>query len=414
MGPCLGACPAYAFVARGSRGRGGFFDRLRRIVGLFNEIERKIRPASAVPQQNSRKSDRLLCVMAGGTGGHVFPALAVAGLLREQGMEVFWIGTGRGLEARLVPERGFPLERIGIEGLRGKGPRQLLAAPFKLAAALYQAAAILRRRHPDLVLGVGGFASGPGGLMARLLGIPLVIQEQNRIPGLTNRWLSRLAVRVFEAFPGSFPPQRGAITSGNPVRPEILALKTPRERMAARFGPGRLLVIGGSLGAKILNETVAGAVATLPPERRPQIRHQAGERTLETARRAYLNAGVEAEVTPFITDMAAAYAWADLVVCRAGALTVSELAAVGVGSILVPYPHAVDDHQTGNACYLADVGAAHLLPQTELSPASLGATLAGLVGDRSRLLAMAQAARGRAEPDAAARIAQACWEVIKA
>jgi len=380
-------------------------------VGLLNEIERKIRPVSAVPQQNSRKSDRLLCVMAGGTGGHVFPALVVAELLREQGVQVFWIGTQRGLEARLVPERGFPLERIGIEGLRGKGPRQLLAAPFRLAAALYQTAGILRRRHPDLVLGVGGFASGPGGLMARLLGIPLVIQEQNRVPGLTNRWLSRLAAQVFEAFPGSFPPERGAVTSGNPVRPEILALKTPRERMAARSGPVRLLVIGGSLGAKDLNETVAGAVATLSPDRRPRIRHQAGERTLETAREAYRDAGVEAAVTPFITDMAAAYAWADLVVCRAGALTVSELAAAGVGSILVPYPHAVDDHQTGNARYLADVGAARLLPQTELSPASLGAALAELFNDRSRLLAMAEAARGQAKPEAAARIARACWEV---
>jgi len=383
-------------------------------VGLFNEIERKIRPASAVPQQNSRKSDRLLCVMAGGTGGHVFPALAVAELLREQGMEVFWIGTRRGLETRLVPAHGFPLEWIGIEGLRGKGPRQLLAAPAKLAVALRQAAGILRRRRPDLVLGMGGFASGPGGLMARLLGVPLVIQEQNRIPGLTNRWLSRIAARVFEAFPGSFPAGCGAITSGNPVRPEILALPTPRERLAARSGPGRLLVIGGSLGAKVLNETVAGAIAALPPEQRPQVRHQAGERTLETARRAYIEAGVEAQVIPFIEEMAEAYAWADLVVCRAGALTVSELTAAGVGSILVPYPHAVDDHQTGNARYLADVGAALLMPQTELSPASLGAVLAGLFSDRSRLIAMAQAARGRAEPDAAARIARACWEVAGA
>ncbi|WP_279512438.1 undecaprenyldiphospho-muramoylpentapeptide beta-N-acetylglucosaminyltransferase [Candidatus Thiosymbion oneisti] len=364
-------------------------------------------PASAVPQQNSR----LLCVMAGGTGGHVFPALAVAELLREQGMEVFWIGTRRGLESRLVPAHGFPLEWIGIEGLRGKGARQILAAPFKLLAALRQAAGILRRRRPDLVLGMGGFAAGPGGLVAKLLGVPLVIQEQNRVPGLTNQWLSRIAARVFEAFPGSFPAGRGAITSGNPVRPEILALKTPRERMAARSGPGRLLVIGGSLGAKVLNETVAGAVASLLPEQRPQIRHQAGERTLETARRAYAEAGVQAQVIPFIENMAEAYAWADLVVCRAGALTVSELAAAGVGSILIPYPYAVDDHQTGNARYLADVGAAQLLPQTELSPASLGAALAGLFSDRSRLIAMAQAARGRGSPDAAARIARACWEV---
>jgi len=355
-----------------------------------------------------------LAVMAGGTGGHVFPALAVAGLLRKQGMEVFWIGTRRGLEARLVPAHGFPLEWIGIEGLRGKGPRQLLAAPFKLATALRQAAGILHRHRPDLVLGMGGFASGPGGLMAKLLDVPLVIQEQNRVPGLTNRWLSRIAARVFEAFPGSFPAGRNAITSGNPVRPEILALPAPRERLAARSGPGHLLVVGGSLGAKVLNETVAGAVATLPPEQRPRIRHQAGEHTLEIARNAYAGVGVEAHVIPFIEDMAEVYAWADLVVCRAGALTVSELAAAGVGSILVPYPYAVDDHQSANARYLVDVGAARLLPQSQLSPASLGTALTGLFGDRSRLLAMAQAARGRGAPDAAARIARACWEVIRA
>lgn len=351
-----------------------------------------------------------VAIMAGGTGGHVFPALAVAELLREQGMEVFWIGTRRGMEARLVPASGFPMEWLGIEGLRGKGVRQMLAAPFKLLAALRQVAGILRRRRPDLVLGMGGFVSGPGGLMARVLGIPLVIQEQNRVPGLTNQWLSRIAAQVFEAFPGSFPKGRGAIASGNPVRPEIAALPNPVERLAGRTGPCRLLVVGGSLGAKVLNETLAGAVAALPPEGRPQIRHQAGERTLETARKAYSDAGVEAEVTAFIADMADAYAWADLVVCRAGALTVSELAAAGVGSILVPYPYAVDDHQTANARYLVDAGAALLMPQTGLSTASLAAALGELLGDRARLIAMAQAARRRAAPDAAARIAKVCWE----
>lgn len=355
-----------------------------------------------------------LAVMAGGTGGHVFPALAVAELLREQGMEMFWIGTRRGLEARLVPAHGFPMEWVNIEGLRGKGLRQILAAPYKLSLALGQVADILRRRRPDLVLGMGGFVSGPGGLMARFLGIPLVIQEQNRVPGLTNRWLSRIATRVFEAFPDSFPDRRGAVTCGNPVRPELLALPPPEERLAARSGPGHLLVVGGSLGAKVLNETVAGAVATLPPEQRPEIRHQAGERTLEAAHKAFRDAGVAAEVTPFITEMAAAYAWADLVLCRAGALTVSELAAAGVGSILVPHPYAVDDHQTGNARFLADVEAARLMPQAELSTASLGAALGELFGDRSRLLAMARAARNRARPDATARIARACREVSEA
>lgn len=352
-----------------------------------------------------------LAVMAGGTGGHVFPALAVAKLLREQGMDVFWIGTKRGMESRLVPENGFPMEWISIEGLRGKGVRQVLSAPWKLTVALRQAAEILRRRSPDLVLGMGGFASGPGGLMARMLGMPLVIQEQNRVPGMTNQWLSRIATRVFEAFPGSFPEGRQAVTSGNPVRPEIVALPSPVLRLAGRSGPRRLLVVGGSLGAKVLNETVAGAVATLARLQRPQIRHQAGERTLEAARRAYAEAGVEADVTPFIADIAEAYSWADLVVCRAGALTVSELAAAGVGAVLVPFPYAVDDHQTGNARFLADVGAARLMPQTELSTESLGALLGELLGDPKRLLKMAQAARGRAEPDAAERIATACWEL---
>jgi UDP-N-acetylglucosamine--N-acetylmuramyl-(pentapeptide) pyrophosphoryl-undecaprenol N-acetylglucosamine transferase len=355
-----------------------------------------------------------VAVMAGGTGGHVFPALAVAKLLREQGMDVFWIGTRRGMESRLVPENGFPMEWISIEGLRGKGVRQVLSVPWKLMVALRQAAGILRRRRPDLVLGMGGFASGPGGLMARVLGMPLVIQEQNRVPGLTNQWLSRIAARVFEAFPGSFPEGRGAVTSGNPVRPEIVALPSPAERLAGRRGPRRLLVVGGSLGAKVLNETVAGAVASLPVEQRPQIRHQAGELTLEAANNAYFEAGVEAEVTPFISDMAGAYAWADLVVCRAGALTVSELAAAGVASVLVPYPYAVDDHQTGNARYLADASAATLLPQTNLTTASLGAVLGELLGAAPRLLAMAEAARGRAEPEAAERIAKACWEVSAA
>jgi UDP-N-acetylglucosamine--N-acetylmuramyl-(pentapeptide) pyrophosphoryl-undecaprenol N-acetylglucosamine transferase len=351
--------------------------------------------------------------MAGGTGGHVFPALAVAGLLREQGMDVFWIGTRRGMEAQLVPENRFPIEWISIEGLRGKGVKSMIQAPWKLLVALRQASEILRRRRPNLVLGMGGFASGPGGLMARVLGMPLVIQEQNRVPGLTNKWLSRIADRVFEAFPESFSEGRGAIACGNPVRPEILALPAPGERLAGRTGARRLLVVGGSLGAKVLNETVADAVAVLPSGKRPLIRHQAGKLTLDAARAAYERAGVAAEVTPFIADMAQAYAWADLVVCRAGALTVSELAAAGVASVLVPYPHAVDDHQTGNARYLADAGAARLMPQGDLTPDSLGKVLAELFSRPERLLAMAEAARSRAEPRAAERIAAACWEVAR-
>jgi UDP-N-acetylglucosamine--N-acetylmuramyl-(pentapeptide) pyrophosphoryl-undecaprenol N-acetylglucosamine transferase len=349
--------------------------------------------------------------MAGGTGGHVFPALAVAETLRTQGMRVFWIGTERGMESRLVPEHGFELERVRIEGLRGKGLVQVLGAPFKLAAALWQAVEILRRRAPSVVLGMGGFASGPGGLAARALGLPLVIHEQNRVPGMTNQWLARIANRVFEAFPGSFPAPRRAIASGNPVRRAIVELPTPRERLGGRSSPGNLLIVGGSLGAKVLNETVPAALALIPEQERPRVRHQAGQQTLDIARRAYADSGVEAEITPFIADMAEAYGWVDLVVCRAGALTVSELAAAGVGSILVPYPYAVDDHQTGNARYLADAGAARLVSQSDLSAAGLATQLRELLGDRATLLHMAEAARARAHPDAAERIAAACWEL---
>ena len=357
-----------------------------------------------------------VAIMAGGTGGHVFPALAVAERLREQGVGVFWIGTRHGMESRLVPEHDLEMEWIRIEGLRGKGIAQILGAPFKIAVALWQAARILRRRRPSVVLGMGGFVSGPGGLAARVLGLPLVIHEQNFVPGMTNQWLARIATRVFEAFPGSFPGARGAQACGNPVRRAIVDLPPPRERLARRrtegtAEPARLLILGGSLGAQVLNEMVPAALAGLPAERRPSVRHQAGERTLETARAGYRAVGVAAEVVPFINDMAEAYGWADLVVCRAGALTVSELAAAGVASVLVPYPFAVDDHQVGNARYLADVGAARLVIQRDLTVADLTALLHELLGDREILSAMADAARGRAQPDAAGRIAAACLEV---
>lgn len=352
-------------------------------------------------------------VMAGGTGGHVFPALAVAETLRAQGMQVFWIGTPRGMESRLVPQHGFELEPVHVEGLRGKGPAQVLGAPLKLLAALWQAAQILRRRAPSVVLGMGGFASGPGGLAARVLGLPLVIHEQNRVPGLTNQWLARVATRVFEGFPGSFPPARRAIATGNPVRPSIVALPPPGERLSGRGGPGCLLVLGGSLGAQALNEMVPKALALIPEGARPQVRHQAGRQTLELARQAYGEAGVAAEVTPFIDDMAEAYGWADLVVCRAGALTVSELAGAGLGAILIPYPHAVDDHQTGNARFLVDARAARLVHQRDLSAAALAAQLQALLSDRTALLQMAEAARSLAHPDAAQRIATACWELAR-
>ncbi|MBN2885336.1 MAG: undecaprenyldiphospho-muramoylpentapeptide beta-N-acetylglucosaminyltransferase [Chromatiaceae bacterium] len=352
-------------------------------------------------------------IMAGGTGGHVFPALAVAEALRAAGAEVFWIGTRQGLEARLAPAHGFEMEWIDFSGVRGKGLATLARAPWRLGRAVAQSVRILRRRRPDVLLGMGGFVAAPGGLAARLLGVPLVIQEQNRVPGLTNRWLARLATRVFEGFPGTFPAARGAEPSGNPVRRAILELPPPVARWAARVGPLRLLVLGGSLGAQALNTTLAPALARLSADARPQVRHQAGERTLEEARAAYAAAGVEAEVSAFIEDMAEAYAWADLVVCRAGALTLAELAAAGVGSVLVPFPHAVDDHQRANAAYLVEAGAARLIIQSDLSVERLAELLAELLGERARLLAMAEAARGLARPAATETIANACLELAR-
>lgn len=355
-----------------------------------------------------------ILIMAGGTGGHVFPALAVAECLRAQGAAVVWMGTPTGLEAQVVPPAGFPVEWIRVAGVRGAGLKRRLSAPFMLLAALAQAGAALRRRRPAAVLGMGGFASGPGGIMARLFGIPLVVHEQNACAGLTNRWLSRLAVRVLEAFPDSFPPARRAQTVGNPVRADIAALPPPEQRFTGRRGPARLLVLGGSQGAQALNALVPAALASWPPAERPEVRHQAGGRWLDFASRAYRDAGVPAQVTPFIADMADAYGWADLVVCRAGAITVAELAAAGVGAILVPFPFAVDDHQTANARFLERAGAAVLAPQAELTPDRLATLLHARLHDRARLLAMALAARGQARPQAAATVAAVCLEQSRA
>lgn len=355
-----------------------------------------------------------IAVMAGGTGGHVFPALAVAQALRAQGAELFWIGTRAGLEARLVPPAGIDIEWLNVAGLRGKGLRTLAAAPWRLTRALGEAGAVLRRRAPDLVLGMGGFVSGPGGLMAWRQRRPLVIHEQNSVPGMTNQWLARLATRVFEGFPGSFAPPRHAIATGNPVRADIAALPPPEQRMANRTGPLRLLVIGGSLGARALNLMVPRALALLPAALRPEVRHQAGERTLEAAHAAYQAAGVQADIQPFIDDMASAYAWADALICRAGALTVAEIAAAGVPAILVPYPHAVDDHQHGNALYLVRAGGAYLVLESDLTAETLAGPLKVLLTDPARRLKIACAARAKARPDAAAQIADACMELVTA
>lgn len=351
---------------------------------------------------------RPVLIMAGGTGGHVFPALAVAERLRAHGVPVVWMGTQRGLEATLVPKAGIPLEWISVAGLRGKSLRQRWLTPMMLSQALWQAGAILRRLRPPVVLGMGGFVSGPGGVMARLLGIPLVVHEQNAIAGMTNRWLSRIARRVMEAFPGTFPLNRRATTVGNPVRASIAELPPPAERFAGRTDQRRLLILGGSQGALALNQLVPQALALLSERERPVVWHQAGGQLHEAAESAYREVGITARLTPFIEDMAEAYGWADLVLCRAGALTIAELAAAGVGAILVPFPFAVDDHQTANARFLERDGAALVYQQAVLTAERLAALLQELLNNRDRLLRMAEAARRLAKVDAAEQVALAC------
>lgn len=330
-------------------------------------------------------------IMAGGTGGHVFPALAVATRLRELGHAVSWMGTPDSFEAQRVPEADFAIEFVRVSGLRGKGLLKLLAAPLLLLRALRDARAILRKLQPDVVLGMGGFASGPGGLAARLKRTPLVIHEQNAAAGLTNRLLARIATQVLQAFPATFGR---AETVGNPVRAGFAELPSPAARLAHE-GPARVLVVGGSQGARALNKIVPHALALLPAALRPEVRHQAG-RTLATAQAAYDQAQVSASVEAFITDMPAAYAMADLVICRSGASTIAELSAAGCASLLVPYPFAVDDHQTANARYLSEAGAAILIAEPELTPERLAAELQGLLGNRAQLVRMAAAARAKA------------------
>lgn len=347
-------------------------------------------------------------VMAGGTGGHIFPALAVADVLRSRGHSVTWIGTRQGLEARLVPAAGYPMEWIDVGGMRGKGIGTWLKSPFVLSHALSQSVSIFRRLKPAVALGMGGFASGPGGIAARLAGCPLVLHEQNAVPGLTNRVLSRFTKHVLEGFPGAFGAGRHAEHVGNPVRGAIAALPVPEQRLAKRKGQPHLLVIGGSQGARSLNENLPAAIAELSKRRRPEILHQTGVKDVERVTARYAELGIEAKVSAFIDDMAAAYAWADLAVCRSGALTIAELAAAGLGSVLVPFAAAVDDHQTKNAAFLVDEGAARLVAQEDATPAALAAQLEELLGDRTLLLEMAKHARAVARTDAAERVAQRC------
>jgi UDP-N-acetylglucosamine--N-acetylmuramyl-(pentapeptide) pyrophosphoryl-undecaprenol N-acetylglucosamine transferase len=349
---------------------------------------------------------RPVLIMAGGTGGHVFPALAVADELRSRGIPVVWLGTQEGIEARLVPQAGFPIEWLSISGWRGKGTMSILLAPMRLVIACSQALKVLIKRKPCVVLGMGGFASGPGGLMAWLLRKPLLIHEQNAVAGLTNRLLSMIAGQVLEAFPNTLGKK--ALYIGNPVRREIIELSPPEQRFKSHIGALRLLVVGGSLGAVRLNELIPEAVAKIAEGARPEILHQTGIKNSESTKALYEKYNVKVCVETFIDDMAGAYAWADIIVCRAGAMTVFELAAAGVGSILVPYPYAVDDHQTANARYLGEVDAAIVRQQTELSSEWLSKTLVDLTQHRDRLLNMARAARRQAKPSAANDVAEQC------
>lgn len=352
---------------------------------------------------------RTVLIMAGGTGGHVFPALAAARVLRERGFEPVWLGTRRGLEAKLVPPAQIEIEWISMSGLRGKGAATLLLAPFKVALAIWQSLRVIRRRNPAVVLGAGGFVAGPGGVAAWLTRRPLVIHEQNAVAGMTNRMLAKLARRVLEAFPKSFPPGTRAEQVGNPVRREIAALAPPEQRFDGRQGPVRLLVIGGSQGAAKLNAAVPAALASIDAALRPAVIHQAGERHIELARQAYEKHGVPADVRAFIDDMADAYGWADVVVCRSGALTVSELAAAGLPAIFVPFAAAVDDHQTLNAKFLVDAQAGIAIAERDLTPERLAQELRKLLaGGREQLKAMAVRARAVAITDADVRLADAC------
>ncbi len=351
-------------------------------------------------------ASRTLLVMAGGTGGHIMPALAVADVLRDRGWHVVWLGSRAGMEADLVPKRGYPIEFIRFAGLRGKGLLRKLLLPANLLVAFAQCARVIFRVRPDVVLGMGGYISFPGGTMAAALRRPLVLHEQNAIAGLANKVLARLADRRMQGFPDALPKAEWV---GNPVRADILALAEPDQRFAGRSGPLRLLVVGGSLGAQALNATVPAALAAIAPDTRPTVRHQSGAKHIDALREHYAKAGVAGECIAFIDDMAAALAEADCVICRAGALTVAEVAAAGVAAIFVPFPFAVDNHQTANARFLADRGAALLVPQPQLTPQGLAETLANLT--RETLLDMARRARALAKPDAARAVADACIEL---
>jgi UDP-N-acetylglucosamine--N-acetylmuramyl-(pentapeptide) pyrophosphoryl-undecaprenol N-acetylglucosamine transferase len=355
--------------------------------------------------------DKNILIMAGGTGGHIYPALAVADQLKENGFKLFWLGTNKGLETSLVPEHGYPLLKINVAGLRGKGLIRLLIAPGMLLLALFQALMIMNKIRPVVVLGMGGFASGPGGVAAWLMRVPLLIHEQNAIAGLTNRLLAPFAVSIMAAFPGAFKESDKMTVTGNPVRPEIVNLPEPEKRYAGRERDViKILVLGGSLGAKALNEVVPETLLVLSEDYQIEVKHQCGDRHYSATSAAYKESQIRAEVTPFMNDMATAYGWADIVICRAGALTIAELAACGVAAILIPFPYAVDDHQTANANYLASEGAAILMQETQLSIEKLKQVLVQLVQAPEQIIQMAIKARALAKPQATHVVANLCME----
>ncbi|MDG2107251.1 MAG: undecaprenyldiphospho-muramoylpentapeptide beta-N-acetylglucosaminyltransferase [Woeseiaceae bacterium] len=355
-------------------------------------------------------NSRPILVMAGGTGGHVYPALAVARALQANSREIIWLGTCHGLEARIISEAGIDMELIRIKGLRRKGVLALIFAPFQLAWALFQSLVVIIRHRPAAVLGMGGFVSGPGGVAAWLTRRPLLIHEQNAAAGMTNRLLARLARVVLQAFPGSFNSDVVVETVGNPVREDIAALPLPVDRYGSRQGRMRLLILGGSQGALALNQTVPAGLALLDPKIRPIVRHQCGERTLQAAEEAYVSHDIDVELLPFIEDMAAVYAWADMVVCRSGALTVAELCAAGIPAIFIPYPAAVDNHQTANAGLMTAVGAATIIQESDLTPDLLANLLRDWLQSRSNLLEKANKARLLAKPESLFRITELCLE----
>jgi UDP-N-acetylglucosamine--N-acetylmuramyl-(pentapeptide) pyrophosphoryl-undecaprenol N-acetylglucosamine transferase len=367
---------------------------------------------------------RTILIMAAGTGGHIFPGLAIARELASRGWSVHWMGTPRGMENRLVAEAGYPMVTVNMAGVRGKGLVSWITMPVRLVAACWQATVALFRVRPDVVLSMGGYVAFPGGLMAALWRKPLVVHEPGAVAGITNRALARLADRVVVGMPGAFdrpvaqrwanrlPKPRRIEALGTPVRDDIAALPIPDDRYAGRVGRLRLLVVGGSLGAQTMNDLVLAALASMRADERPEVVHQSGEKLYEGLREAYAKAGVEAEIVPFLEDMPRRYGWSDVLICRAGAITVAEIAAAGVAAILFPLPWFVADEQAANAAYLADSGAGIAMKQLQTTPESLAAVLRGLT--REKLRAMAGAARRLGKPDATRRCADLCMEIAHA